>query len=202
MKQKLLILLTLIMSQNMFSQNTRNAEEAKGLTIGSVAPLFKALDADSNEFNLSEALTKGSVVLIFYRGFWCPICNKHLGQIQDSLKLITDSGATVIAISPEKPEYLEKMADKSGAKFKLLYDEAYKISDAYDVTFTPSGSTLLLYNTALGAKLKETHSDDSQRLPIPATYIISKEGTIVWRQFDPNYKNRSTVDEILKNLPN
>jgi len=185
MKQKLLILLTLIMSQNMFSQNTRNAEEAKGLTIGSVAPLFKALDADSNEFNLSEALTKGSVVLIFYRGFWCPICNKHLGQIQDSLKLITDSGATVIAISPEKPEYLEN-----------------KISDAYDVTFTPSGSTLLLYNTALGAKLKETHSDDSQRLPIPATYIISKEGTIVWRQFDPNYKNRSTVDEILKNLPN
>lgn len=200
MKTILLTLIALSMGLNIFSQNSRSAEDAKGLPVGTAAPVFKALDADSNEFQLSEALKSGPVVLIFYRGFWCPVCNKHLSQIQDSLKLITDKGVTVIAISPEKPEYLEKMADKSGAKFKLLYDEGYKISDAYDVTFTPSNSTLLVYNSALGANLKETHSDDSQRLPIPATYIINKEGSIVWRQFDPNYKNRSTVDEILKNL--
>jgi peroxiredoxin len=202
MKHTLLLLIAIKMSLTIFSQNSRSAEDAKGIAVGSIAPVFTAIDADSNEFQLSEALKSGPVVLIFYRGFWCPVCNKHLAQIQDSLKLITDRGATVIAISPEKPEYLEKMAEKSGAKFKLLYDEGYKISDAYNVTFTPSSSTLLLYNTALGANLKETHSDDSQRLPIPATYIIGKDGTIIWRQFDPNYKNRSTVDEILKNLPN
>nr|NQU92093.1 AhpC/TSA family protein [Bacteroidota bacterium] len=53
----------------------------------------------------------------------------------------------------------------------------------------------------LGAKLKETHSDDSQRLPIPATYIIDQNGKIIWRQFDPDYKERSTVNGILKALP-
>lgn len=189
------------MGNSIFSQETRTADDAKGLNVGLKAPLFSALDVDSSVFNLSDALASGPVVLIFYRGFWCPVCNKHLSQIQDSLKLITEKGVTVIAISPEKPEYLDKMAEKSGAKFTLLYDEGYKIADAYDVTFTPSNSTLLLYNTALGAKLKETHSDDSQRLPIPATYIIDKNGVIVWRQFDPNYKNRSTVKEIIENLP-
>jgi peroxiredoxin len=189
------------MGTNTYAQNTRSAEDAKGLAAGTKAPEFTAIDADSNEFILAEALKSGPVVLIFYRGFWCPVCNKHLGQIQDSLKLITQKGATVIAVSPEKPEYLEKMEEKTGAEFRLLYDEGYKIADAYDVTFTPDSKQLFVYNTVLSGNLKESHSDDSQRLPIPATYIIDINGVIVWRQFDPDYKKRSTVKEIIDNLP-
>jgi len=90
--------------------------------------------------------------------------------------------------------------EQTGAEFTLLYDEGYRISDAFDVTFRPSGKDRLMYNTMLGANLKNAHSDDSQRLPIPATYIIGQDGNIVWRQFDPNYKNRSTVAGILEGL--
>lgn len=61
--------------------------------------------------------------------------------------------------------------------------------------------TAIIGALPFNAKLKKSHSDDSQRLPIPATFIISKKGKIVWRQFDPDYKNRSTVKEILDNLP-
>lgn len=195
-----LFLLTVLITQFSFimkAQNYRTAKEAEGLSVGVTAPAFNATDANSNVFSLEEALKDGPVVMIFYRGFWCPVCNKHLGQIQDSLKMIEEKGATVIAVSPEKPEYLGVMAEKSGAEFTLLYDDGYKIADAYDVTFKPSTATLFMYNTALGAKLKETHSDDSQRLPIPATYIIGTDGKIVWRQFDPDYKKRSTVKDIL-----
>lgn len=96
--------------------------------------MFSAIDAGKNIFSLKEALTNGPVVIIFYRGFWCPFCNKHLAQIQDSLNLITDKGTTVIAVSPEKPEYLEIMAKKTGAKFILLYDEGYKIEDGINVS--------------------------------------------------------------------
>jgi len=188
------------MANTLKSQSERSVDEAKGLNVGAVAPMFTALDADSNIFSLEKALKNGPVVLIFYRGFWCPVCNKHLGQIQDSLRLIEEMGAKVIAVSPEKPEYLGVMEEKTGAQFTLLYDEGYKIADAYDVTFKPSATTLFTYNTFLGAKLKETHSDESQRLPIPATYIIGQDGKIAWRQFDPDYKNRSTVKEILDAL--
>ncbi|MDT8394187.1 MAG: peroxiredoxin-like family protein [Bacteroidales bacterium] len=184
----------------MKAQEYRSAEEAEGLKVGSMAPVFTALDADSSIFSLEEALKDKPVVLIFYRGFWCPVCNKHLSQIQDSLKLIEEKGARVIAVSPEKPEYLGLMAEKTGAAFTLLYDEDYKIADAYDVTFKPSATTLFTYNTLLGAKLKKTHSDDSQRLPIPATYLIDKNGVISWRQFDPDYKKRSNVADILQAL--
>ena len=201
MRKLFIILLSVTMVHQSFSQDTRSADEASGLPVGAKAPDFVSIDADSASFRLSKALNDGPVVIIFYRGFWCPVCNKHLAQIQDSLSLITDRGATVVAISPEKPEYLDKMAEKSGARFMLLYDEGYKISGAYDVIFTPKKAELVIYNTALGANLKETHSDDSQRLPIPATYIIDENGIIVWRQFNSNYKKRSTVKNILENLP-
>ncbi len=182
------------------SQTEKKVADAHGLVVGENAPMFTAIDADSTIFALANAIKDGPIVLIFYRGFWCPVCNKHLGAIQDSLKMIEEAGAKVIAISPEKPEYLDKMATKTNAEFTLLYDEEYKIAEAYDVDFNPSSMQLFTYNVILGGKLKSTHSDDSQRLPIPATYIVNKEGKIIWRQFDHNYKKRSSVKDILTAL--
>ncbi|MBU1368622.1 MAG: AhpC/TSA family protein [Bacteroidetes bacterium] len=182
------------------AQDFRSAQEAVGLVPGQTAPLFEATNQHGNQFNLVEVLNQGPVVLIFYRGFWCPVCNKHLASFQDSLYLLQEAGVQLIAVSPEKPEYLDKMATKSGAEFQLLYDENYRIADAYDVTFKPDTKTLFVYNTVLGAKLKETHSDDSQRLPIPATFLINPDGKIAWRHFDPDYKKRASVSEILKAL--
>ncbi len=179
------------------SQSERGVKEAEGLAVDVMAPHFKALDADSNTFVLKEALKEGPVVLIFYRGFWCPVCNKHLSKLQDSLLLIEKTGARVIAISPEKPIYLDKMAKKTGAEFTLLYDEGYKIADAFEVTFKPKKVELFTYNVILGAKLKKTHTDDSQRLPIPATFVINRNGKITWRQFDPDYHKRSNVSDII-----
>jgi len=199
---KLIILniITIMTITTIRSQTEKSVEDAHGLPVGQSAPMFSAIDADNNLFSLEDALNKGPVVLIFYRGFWCPVCNKHLGSIQDSLKMIEETGAKVIAVSPEKPEYLDKMSEKSGAEFTLLYDEEYKIANAYDVTFKPGTMKLFTYNTFLGAKLKDTHSDESQRLPIPATYIVGQQGKTIWRQFDPDYNKRSSVNDILKAL--
>ena len=114
MKSIFTTIILIILNMNLYAQNYRSANEAKGLNPGVQAPLFKAIDGSGTEFSLENALRKSPVVIIFYRGFWCPVCNKHLAQIQDSLQLISDKGAIVIAVSPEKPEYLDKMTEKSG----------------------------------------------------------------------------------------
>ena len=195
-------LLLISLSLNTMAQKEyRSAKEAKGLSVGTKVNDFTAMDLHDNHFTLSEALKNGPVVVIFYRGQWCPYCNKHLSNLQDSLQLIYDKGASVVAISPEKSEFLKKTAEKTGAEFSLLYDEGYKISDLFDVTFRPDSMTRGIYNTMLGADLKNAQSDDSQQLPIPATFIIGQDHTIVWRQFDPDYKKRSTVSDIVKNIP-
>ena len=182
------------------AQDVRSVEDAAGLPAGVKAPLFKALSNDSTWYALEDAIKKGPVVLIFYRGHWCPHCSKHLASIQDSLELIYDRGATVVAVSPQKPEYLNLMKEKTGASFTLLYDNDYAISNAYDVAFTPTSKQLYTYNKFLIADLKKSQSDDAQRLPVPATYIIGTDGIISWRQFNPDYKKMSTVKGILEAL--
>jgi len=183
-----------------FAQDFPGVNEVRGIEIGSIVPNFEAQDQNGHNFNLDSALKDGPVVLIFYRGFWCPYCNKHLEILQDSLSLIETYGGRVIGVSPEKPEYLQKMSEKSGTEFSLLYDEGYRIADKFDVNFLPGKSQLFTYNTFLGAKLKASHSDESQRLPIPASFIIGEGREIVWRQFDTDYKKRAHVQEILTAL--
>ena len=194
------IVVFFLFSMKTEAQNYPSAAERNGLPTGEKAPMFQAVDKDKRVFSLQDTLKIRPVVLIFYRGVRCPVCSKHLNDLQDSLKLIEAKGAKVVAVSPQKPEYLDSMAQKTGAHFSLLYDEDYAIADAYKVSFKPNKSTLLMYNTMLNANLKKTQSDDSQRLPIPATYIISREGQIIWRHFNPDYKARSSVKEILEQL--
>lgn len=179
----------------------RKATEAQGLTLGSKIEDFEAEDLHGETFKLSEALEKGFIVLVFYRGQWCPICNKHLKKLQKNFAKIEEKGAQLIAVSPEKSDFLRMTAEKTQAGFRLLYDKDYKISKIFDVDFLPGKIHRLMYNNMLGAKLKEAHSDDSQRLPIPATFIINPDGVIVWRHFDPDYKQRSQIEDILANLP-
>ncbi len=197
-----MMILILLNSTSIMAQDTyRKVKDAKGLQIGQTVNDFSAIDLHDNKFTLSEALQKGPVVLIFYRGQWCPICNKHLKSLQESLNVIYDKGATVIAVSPEKSEFLKRTAEKTNASFALLYDEAYRISNQFDVTFRPDSMSRIMYNGMLGANLKEAQTDDSEQLPIPATFIIGKDSKIVWRHFDPDYKKRASVEDILRNIP-
>ena len=197
MKTIVITILSIVFGIGIYAQNAKSVNDAKGLSVGFEAPMFVAKDAHNNEFSLSESLKNGPVVIIFYRGNWCPVCTKHLSKIQDSLNLITKTGATIVAVSPEKSTNMEKMKEKTGARFSLLYDDGYKISKAFDVNFDPSKGETRKYNMFLGANLKEANSNESPQLPIPATYVINKDGIISWRHFDPNYKNQASVKDII-----
>ncbi|MDX1630164.1 MAG: peroxiredoxin-like family protein [Fulvivirga sp.] len=191
----------LFCSSLLYSQEELSANEREGLKVGDTVLNFTTIDADSNSISLSDLLSKGPLVVVFYRGHWCPICNRHLQEFEKHLDTINAAGAEVIAISPEKPERLNKTKEKTAATFSLLYDEDYKISEQFKLTFTPGKGTRKMYDTVLGADLENAHSNGSERLPIPATFIINSNGVIVWRHFDPNYKKRSSIDEILENIP-
>ncbi len=174
-----------------------NAQEGK--LVGDEAPQFEAHDSNGNNVNLSAELQKGKVVLIFYRGQWCPYCNRHMSALQDSLSMITYKGAKLIAITPEKNEEINKTVEKSNAQFSIVYDANHIIMDAYEVTFTMSKSKHLAYKT-YGININEASGNDDRALPVPATYIIDTDGRITYRHFDKAYKNRASVKEILDNL--
>ena len=176
------------------------AQEApEGLFIGSKAPDFRAKDQHGTEVRLKDLLKQGKVVLVFYRGQWCPYCNKELSRLQDSLQLIKDKGATLIAVSPELPENILKTVEKTKAEYSILYDEGLKIMKAYDVEFEIPENTLTRYRNA-GLDIEKNNGANGKYLPVPAVFIIDKESTITYRFFEPDYKKRPSVLDILNNL--
>ena len=179
---------------------TVSAQEApEGLFMASKAPDFKAKDQNGNEIHLKDLLKKGKVVLVFYRGQWCPYCNKELSKLQDSLQFIIDKGATLIAVSPEKPEMVAMTVEKTKATYSILYDKELKIMKAYDVEYELQENTVTRYRNA-GLDIEKMNGDNGKYLPVPAVYIIDKESTVTYRFFEPDYKKRPNVKDILANL--
>ena len=169
------------------------------LQVGDIAPDFHGIDQTEDLVNLSELLKKGPVVLIFFRGSWCYYCNKHISKFQDSLEYVLEKGASVIAVSPQIPEYNHKTIHKTGATFSVIHDKGYHIMDAYHVSFTMDEKIIKKYRR-FGRHIDRANANEEHILPIPATFIIGEDRVIRYLQYDPNYKNRSTVAEVLENL--
>jgi len=169
------------------------------LQVGDFAPDFHGLDQTGDLVNLRESLKNGPVVLIFFRGSWCPYCNKHLSKFQDSLDYVLDKGASVIAVSPQIPEYNQKTINRTGATFSVIHDKGYRIMDAYHVSFAIDEETLKQYHRS-GKHVERANANEDYILPVPATFIIGEDRMIRYIQYDPDYKNRSTVVEVLRNL--
>jgi len=181
--------------------DTSQSDPPKGLPVGSIAPDFNGTDQDGNTIRLKSLLKKGPLVLIFYRGQWCPVCNAYLKTFQDSLSLITMQGAQVIAVSPETVENVKITQRKTKLTVPILSDSSQKIMKDYGVFFHVTDGYNLKIKLFLFSSIANNNGKDDADLPVPATYIIDQNGKIIWRQFDINYKNRASVRDILKNLP-
>ena len=171
----------------------------EGLFIQSKAPDFKAKDQNGAEIRLKDLLKKGKVVLMFYRGYWSPDCNKELKRFQDSLDRIREKGATLVAVTTESPENISKTIEKTGAQYSILYDAELKMMKAYDVVFEVPENTITRYRNT-GIDIEAINGKNGKFLPVPAVYIIDKESTVTYRFFEPDFKKRPNVKEILANL--
>jgi peroxiredoxin len=186
----------LIICLNLFGQ-----EKPEGLFINSKAPDFKAKDQNGNEIALKDLRKKAPIVLVFYRGYWCPYCNKELERLQDSLQLINERGAQLVAVTPEKQEGIAKTVEKTKASFPIITDEEMKIMKAYDVAYQVDEKTIARYKMAsIDLAVNNGQKPDAVYLPIPAVYIINKQGEIIYRYFESDYRKRPYVKEILDNL--
>lgn len=166
------------------------------LKIGTKASVFEAVDNYNKNINLTNLVEKGPVVLLFYRGEWCKYCNLYMHDLSDSLTMITDLGATVIAVTPESDEYIRETVNKTNASFSIIYDEGHKIMDEYKVTWHLSKLKHFFYKLK-GINLDKSHRDSFKALPVPATYIIGTDGNIKGGYFNPNFTKRMPVTDII-----
>ncbi|WP_047246151.1 peroxiredoxin-like family protein [Maribacter thermophilus] len=167
----------------------------RALNVGDKAPDFTLKNALGKSVKLYEELKNGPVVLTWYRGGWCPYCNITLHYLQEKLPEFKKAGATLMALTPELPDNSLSTAEKHNLEFTVLSDVGNGIAKAYGVVFKLTDEVASIYQEAFG--LHGVNGDDSNELPLAATYVIDTDGVVQYAFLDADYRKRAEVSEVL-----
>ncbi len=170
--------------------------EIKPLMAGEPIPAATLKTADGTDFELQEAIAKHPTILIFYRGGWCPYCNRHLAALQELDPQLRELGYQIIAISPDRPSELAKSTDAGHLTYTLLSDSSMEAASAFGLAFTVDDATIEKYkgyNIDLEAASGESH----HKLPVPAVFIVGTDGVIDFAHANEDYKKRIEPDVLL-----
>ncbi len=167
--------------------------------VGEQAPNFNLINVHGQTVSLDELRAAGPVVLIWYRGGWCPYCNIQLQAMQDALPAIKAAGGQVVAISPELPDNSLTTAQKDSLEFVVLSDPGNEAARKFGIVYTLPEEVKNLFLEG-GLNLAEWNGEDAWELPLSATYIIDADGTIRYAYLDPDYKKRAEPQELVEEL--
>ncbi len=173
--------------------------ESKTLAVGKKFPSISLLDHKGEYVDVKSASNSKKVVVVFYRGEWCPFCNAHLLHLQKSLPDLKASGAEVIAISPDKPEFALSVKSKNKLGMKVFSDPKNKLAKELGIVFE-LGEDLKSVYSDFGIDLKKSHGTDKWELPLAATFVLDENLTIKWRFLDIDYKKRADSEDIIEAL--
>ncbi|QTD96044.1 peroxiredoxin-like family protein [Streptomyces cyanogenus] len=171
----------------------------RALTVGAQAPRFLLPSADGQTLALEDLLADGPVVLTFYRGAWCPYCNIALRSLQQHHEAITARGARLVAVSPQIPDESLTLAEKHSLAFDVLSDIGSDVAKQYGLAFDLPDDLAAVYDR-LGFDLQRVNDGHPRTLPLPATYVIDRDGTIRWAFVDTDYTTRAEPADILAAL--
>ena len=170
------------------------------LGVGDTLPDATLTDATGKDVTLSNLLTKGPLILNFYRGGWCPYCNIELKAYQDLLSDITSLGASLVAITPEKPDNSLSTVEKNALSFPVLTDAGNAFAKSLGLVFELQSDLKNLYHQHFGLDLPNLNLDSGWTLAIPAVYVVASDGKILFADVDIDYRRRAEPTDALATL--
>jgi peroxiredoxin len=161
---------------------------------GDMMPPFILPDETGRLVRLESLASEGPVVVMFYRGHWCPYCSLNVNAVIRAQDQITKSGARIVAIMPETQKYAVQFKSQSGAPFPVLtdIDNGYALSLNLAIWLGDEIRQLLSY-----LDLSEFHGNDGWVLPIPATFVVRRDGRVQARFVDPDFRKRMEIDDLI-----
>ncbi|WP_042444395.1 peroxiredoxin-like family protein [Azospirillum sp. B510] len=171
--------------------------KARGVELGALRPGLQAPDfALPNQLgrtvSLYETLEAGPVVLLFYRGEWCPYCCAQLRSMQLALPQLTAGGARLVAVSPELPDHSLTLAERNALDFDILSDQGATVARSYGLIYRVPDELCDVYR-GCGLDLNARQGrppGEPWHLPIPATYLLSPSGVVRFAAIDADFTQR------------
>lgn len=196
MKTLIALFLSIGISAPAFAAAAPTAESAVPLAVGKAVPSATVQAADGSAVELAEVVGQKPTVLIFYRGGWCPYCNRHLGELQTIEADLLALGYQIVAVSPDRPEALPATTEKNHLNYRLFSDRGMAAADAYGVAFVVPEEIVEKYGK-WNIDLAPLPGDESKRwLPVPAVFIIAN-GEVRFVHSEVDYKVRLATEDVL-----
>jgi len=170
-----------------------SAEEAVPLKVGEKLPAVKVMTEAGETVKITKALEDQASVIVFYRGHWCPYCMKHLTALQEIAGELGEMGVKLVAVTPDKPEYITEAKEKAKLSFDIYSDGELALAKAMGVAFQLDSKTAERYKK----HLVESTGHDTGQLPVPAVFLTDKAGGITYVFSKPDYKVRLSNEELL-----
>ncbi len=170
------------------------------LKVGDRAPAIVLPNAKGETVDVGALLRKGPVIVTFYRGGWCPYCNLELKAYQEMLPQIAAAGASLVAISPEKPDESLSTAEKNALTFEVLSDVGQKVGRAFGLVYEFTEELKRAYqgfNLDIPAR---NGAPDEWALPVSATYVVDRDGSIVYAYTDADYRDRADPRDVIAHV--
>jgi peroxiredoxin len=165
------------------------------LPVGAKAPLFTLPDHNGKPVSSSDLLARGRLVLCFIRGRWCPFCVGQMEAMNLVVPQIEQAKVTLVAISPQTVKQSFFMYDQHKLRFPLLSDAGDQVARQFGLTYRVSAAQEAVYRRAF-VNLPLVNGDESWELPIPATFIVDRDGTILFASANEDYTERPEPAEI------
>jgi len=160
---------------------------------------FELPDSTGNKVALADNLKDGPVVISFYRGGWCPYCNMELNALQRHLPEIKGLGAQLIAVTPEVPDKSQTTIETNELEFQVLSDVGNTVATRLGLVFELAEELRPIYKE-WGIDLTDYNGDEKYELPIPSTFVVDTDGTIVYAYHDLDYTSRMEPEDLLNKL--
>jgi len=173
---------------------------ANAIKIGEKAPHFSLPNAQGEQVDLEALVKQGPLVITFYRGNWCPYCNLQLRALQERLGEIKALGASLVAISPQVPDGSMTADDISKMDFIVLSDQDAKVASQYGVAWEVPEFLMEHMRVDRQLDLEKINNGNAHVLPIPATFILDRNATVIWNYVNVDYRTRSEPEDIIKAL--
>ncbi len=170
-----------------------------GIKVGENAANFTLTNAFGKQVSLSSELKKGPVVLVFYRGSWCPYCNLHLALLKEALPELKKRNAQLITITPQTPDKSLAQFKDDGGLFEVLSDLDNQVMKSYNLYFDLPQDLLALYKK-FGIDLESFNGTGRTGLPVPGSFVIDKNGVVIAAFADNDYKLRMEPQDMLDAL--
>ncbi len=171
----------------------------RALGVGALAPAFELPDHNSRPVSSAVLLAKGPVVLLLIRGRWCPFCVTQMEATNYIASQVVAAGASLIAISPQTAKQAYFMHDQHKLAFPLLVDARNQVARQFGLVYRIPDEQQQLYRRTF-VNLPLANGDDTWTLPIPATYILNRDGTVLFAYANEDYTERPEPLEILSTL--